>query len=111
MSGDESDVRNGDCRYVVPVLEWRNPEVLEWLRIHDHLYLSTRFTTDNRATPGRFPNSRTYSKRVEAGRRPVAGLPLNFYSPVWLAGLTDLERHMLKIQPAVDLNFPPHILK
>src|SRR5271154_5148 len=57
MSGDESDVQNGECRYIVPVLEWRNPSVLEWLRIHDHLYLSTRFTADNRPTPGRFPHS------------------------------------------------------
>ncbi|KDQ22724.1 hypothetical protein PLEOSDRAFT_36655 [Pleurotus ostreatus PC15] len=116
MSGDESDHRPKNSkhyseRYIITTLPWRSnaPEVKNWFRGFDALHMSTRFLTDDRPGPGRFPHIRIDSTRLESKAPPVPGLPTNFYNPSFLAGLDPLERDQLNIQPSVDLRFSRRI--
>jgi hypothetical protein len=111
MSGDETDYGSSRPRYAITRLPWRNQSVQPWLRTFDRLHLSTRFGTDDRATPGQFPHPRVNSRRIEPYAKPVPGLPLNFYDPDWLEPLDKFERKELDIGPNVDLGFSSQILR
>jgi hypothetical protein len=113
MSEDESgiDEKSGQPQYVIRIPYCRNPKVTDFFQIHDYLYYLTRFTTNNRITPGCFPHSQTPSNRKDRDRPAIQNLPKNFYNPSWLASLTAIEKHMLNIQPPLDLSFPPEILR
>jgi hypothetical protein len=109
MSGDETDHEADEPRYAITQLPWRNPVVRPWFRTFDHLHLSTRFGTDDRALPGQFPHPRIESRRVEGHARAVRGLPVNFYNRDWLESLDTFERTTLNVQPGIDLSFSPQI--
>ncbi|KZS99613.1 uncharacterized protein LAESUDRAFT_667790 [Laetiporus sulphureus 93-53] len=104
MSGDESDHSGGKVRYVVTRLNWRSSEFETWLKVFDWMHLSSRFTAESKPKRGAFPRYRRRgSRRLEQLGAPVAGLPRNCYDERWLAGLGEVERVSLSIQPAVDL--------
>lgn len=109
MSGDETDHENGEARYAITQLPWRNPAIRSWFRTFDHLHLSTWFGTDDRALPGRFPHHRVESRRIETCSNAVCGLPINMYNPDWLETLDPFEVRHLSIQPELNLSFSPEI--
>jgi hypothetical protein len=113
MSDDETDAEwegpKDQSPHFVSILKWRNPEVVDFFRILDGLYFSTRFK-DNKWSPGRFPHTRVPSLRVKYSDA-VPGLPENFYNPVWLAQLSDIERRKLRIKEKINLGFSVHILR
>ena len=117
MSDDETDSgfkpqRTRPKQYIIRRPEWRNRAIEPWLRTHDHLHLSTRFTSDGSPTPGRFPHTciQGTDSMTTAGKAP-AGLPGNFYCSKWLKKLTNLEISRLKLCPEVELLFSPEILR
>jgi hypothetical protein len=113
VSGDETDHRGRQLRYNITTLSWRSPEIRRWMQVLDDLHLSTRFSTGNRATAGKFPHVRIHiSERNERHLdTPVAGLPRNFYNQDWMDSLDRRERAALRIQEPVDLSFSPDILR
>ena len=111
MSGDETDHRQGNLNYVVRIPAWRNPEVEDFFKVLDSLHLSTRFQSNGRAKRGKFPHPRIRSGRPPITGTFVPGLPANFYDDNWLRSLTKFERSQLKIQPRIDLELSPYILR
>ncbi|KAF8240656.1 hypothetical protein L208DRAFT_1231374 [Tricholoma matsutake] len=103
MSGDESAHENGETRFVITNLKWRNLKVTGWFRSLDALHISTCFGLNDRPSPSQFPHCRIPSRRVEAHNNPPEGLPLNFYDPVWLSTLDEEERQQLHEMPPIDL--------
>lgn len=116
MSGDETDRRGkqpitGQRKFFIVQPGWRSKEVTDWLRVIDALYMSHRFSLDGRATRGNWARHRMDSGRVDWGRRPVSGLPENFYDGAWLQGLSREEQDALGIQPAVSLGHSAEVLR
>lgn len=113
MSDDEDIHESGKPRYAIRKLRWRAAAIRPYLQVFDHLHLCTRFTSDNRATPGSFPHLRLVSDREEppAAQRlgAIAGLPRNFYDPHWLEDLQPYQRVALDVKPEVDIHLPPQI--
>ncbi|KAI0060479.1 hypothetical protein BV25DRAFT_1839740 [Artomyces pyxidatus] len=108
MSDDESDHeggrRGGVRRYAIVNYDWRAPEISIWLRMLDLLQLEGKFREDGSATGGNWPRFRFPSSRSTPGTA-IAGLPRNFYNPVWLAKLSADVIAELKMKPVVDLRF------
>ena len=116
MSGDETDRRGkhpitGQRKFFILRPGWRSQKVSDWLRVIDALYTSHRFSPDGRATRGNWVRHRMDSGGVDWGRRPVRGLPQNFYDVTWLRGLSRGERDALEIQPAASLDHSPDVLR
>jgi len=113
MSDDETDSEwDGPVNrapHFIKTLKWCNPDVINFFRVLDALYFSTRFK-GNKWSPGRFPHTRVPSVRLK-GCDAVPGLPVNFYRPQWLLQLSDIERRKLKTRPAIDLTFSRNILR
>ena len=113
MSEDETDSEyDGPADRVghfIKIMNWRNPDVVNFFRVLDALYFSTRFK-GNKWSPGRFPHTRIPSVRLTECDA-VPGLPVNFYRPQWLLQLNDMERRKLKTRPAIDLDFSQEILR
>lgn len=107
MSGDESD----SGVFVTKRLPWRSldSKVVEWFRILDGLYLSTRFTDNDKPIPGAFPGQRLLPNGILHDANPVSRLPLNFYDPAYLKNLDEYEMARLAPQKAMDLSFPPEL--
>ncbi|KAJ8463289.1 hypothetical protein ONZ45_g17635 [Pleurotus djamor] len=105
VSGDESDYANKPVRkFKITRLHWRSEEVTAWFRLFDHLHMSSRFTQDDRPSPGQYPRYRIPSNRLEQYNNDVPrGLPTNFYAAAFLASLTEIERAKLQEQPAIPL--------
>ncbi|KAJ7730553.1 hypothetical protein B0H16DRAFT_1469527 [Mycena metata] len=107
MSSESSDDDvPGLCTTVAK--NWRHPDVvrfLEWIDLNCARHDAKRTTGINshrrlrRTSPGRATASLRF---------PVAGLPLNFYHPVWLSGLTTGEKRRLGAREVVPL--PMHLL-
>ncbi|RDB16154.1 hypothetical protein Hypma_003344 [Hypsizygus marmoreus] len=112
MSGDESDHRNGERKYVIRRLAWRNPELDHFFMILDALHLSMRFGSDGRAKRGKFPHPRIRDvPRPAAEVDAVPALPINFYNPKWLDTLDPLSKRLLDAQDPVSLDFSPYIMR
>jgi hypothetical protein len=113
MSDDETDSEwDGPIDRIphfIKIMSWRNPDVVNFFRVLDSLYLSTRFKGD-KWSPGRLPHTRVPSVRLRVCDA-VPGLPVNFYRPQWLLQLSDIERRKLKTRPAIDLDFSQNILR
>jgi len=113
MSDDETDSEwDGPMDRIphfIKITSWRNPDVVNFFRVLDSLYLSTRFK-GNKWSPGRLPHTRVPSVRLRVCD-PVPGLPVNFYRPQWLLQLNDIERRKLKTRPAIDLDFSQNVLR
>lgn len=116
MSGDETDRRGkepiaGQRKFFIVRPGWRSQEVTNWLRVVDALYMTHRFSLDGRATRGNWVRHRVDSGRVDQGRRPVSGLPENFYDNAWLQRLSEGERNALEMQPAASLGHSAEVLR
>lgn len=109
MSGDESAHENGELRFAITNLKWRNPNVTSWFRTLDVLHISTRFGLNDRPTPGQFPHRRIPSRRMDTYDKPPEGLPLNFYDPLWLSTLDEEDRQQLHATSAIDLTLSDRI--
>ncbi|KAF7426620.1 hypothetical protein PC9H_008989 [Pleurotus ostreatus] len=107
MSGDESD----HGVFVRKKLPWRSPDtkVLEWFRVLDGLYLSTRFADNDKPIPGAFPAQRLLPNGILYDANPVPRLPINLYDPAYLNGLDEYGMARLAPQKAIDLSFPPQL--
>ena len=89
MSSDESDHESGGgaATYAIVNKDWRSSGVTELLRLLDSLHLRLRYGNNWNATSGAWPHLRVLSRKSSA-RAAVKGLPNNFYSPKFLASLT-----------------------
>lgn len=112
VSGDETDHAGELEGFAIKSIPWRSssPAVIKWFRTFDALHMSTRFTLNDRAGPGRFPRVRFEAhNRVEEHAKPVPGLPRNFYNPDFLFSLDKYDREALDIQPDFDLSFSARV--
>ena len=114
MSGDETDHRGtqpikGQRKYFVVRPEWRSRDVTRWLRIIDEVYVYHRFSEDGRASRGNWVRQRIDSGRFDGARRPVSGLPKNFYDAAWLETLSNKARAELQMQPEISLRHSPTV--
>jgi len=113
MSDDETDSEwDGPADQVphfVKIMNWRNPDIINFFHVLDALYFLTHFKVD-KWSPGRFPHTRVSSLHLKVCDA-VPGLLVTFYRPQWLLELSDIERKKLKTRPAVDLNFSQNILQ
>ena len=108
MSGDETDhcgtqQIKGQRKFFVVRPEWRSMDVTRWLRTIDNVYIYRRFSENGRASRGNWVRQRIDSGRLDRVRRPVSGLPENFYDAAWLGTLSSKARAELEIQPEISL--------
>jgi len=111
MSGDETDRQPGQHRYAIMRLNWCSQAATEWLRVFDHVHLSSRFNSNGRAKRGAFLHVQVPSCRVELSSQAVPRLPSNFYDETWLLTLDDHAKAKLDMLPEVDLSHTPAILR
>jgi hypothetical protein len=113
MSGDETDHRGTERRYIITTLPWRSAAIRDWMQVFDDLHLTMRFTNGDRATAGKFPHTRIAlpNRKERCLDAPVKGLPRNFYDDDFYARLNKLERKELNAQKPIDLTFTPEVLK
>lgn len=111
-SEDEGDQVEGEIpqsgpqrrRYKITTLEWRSPDVTQWLRTMDLVYIGTRFYDDGTPMPGNQARERYPSNKTQIGR-PIQGLPRNFYNAEWLQTLSPDDLADLDVQPEIDIAF------
>lgn len=111
VSGDESETQARETRYVIYPYEWRNPEVIPWIRVFDVVYEVSMRNSFNERGRGNAARRRvpTTLKETRKGK-VIIGLPSNFYNLVWLKTLSDDEKEDLDMQDPVDLTHTPAIL-
>lgn len=98
-------------QYFVIRPAWRSPEVTNWLRVMDHLYLGSRFAADGRATRGKWTRDRVQSNKVDQAAQAIKGLPENFYDKVWLASLSPKKKRRLNVKEAINLTHTEEIMR
>lgn len=117
MSGDESEhseerQSKEHRKFIVFRPAWRSPEVTPWLQVIDNAHLDSRFSESGRATRGNWVRHRVRSStRVDDIRRPVIGLPKNFYDEEWLEHLSQTELEALEMQGEVNLEHDPSLVE
>ncbi|KAI0074531.1 hypothetical protein K474DRAFT_1665255 [Panus rudis PR-1116 ss-1] len=112
VSGDETDIVDGQERVVATRLPWRSAEYEDFLVILDKVYMSTRFN-GKAIKRGRLPDWRIRgSTRIEREFcEPVVGLPSNFYDGKWLSQLNDIEKEALNLKEPVPLTVTVAVMK
>ena len=110
-SGDESAHEGGRNQYAITTMVWRAPILRQIFQILDRIYLSTRFTSDNRATRGAFLHTRFPSRRQDPRGPPSAALPVNIYSQQYLQDLPDYAVVNLPKSHSVTIAFSPAMLQ
>lgn len=101
MSSDESESDSTEHRrgsFLVRRREWRSDEILALLKYVDEH--RKKYGMLGGALPGTPPRRR---RRLRVGapastRKAIIGLPVNFYRPEWLEGLTASQRKLLNAQ-------------
>ncbi len=97
-SDDEDDHGEGERRYRISTIDWRNPQVIPFLRVFDKLYVATRFTAAAKATRGNWVRTRyPVDKSRVVKKEPPSGLPRVFYKPSYLSTLYPDELSALQI--------------
>jgi hypothetical protein len=95
MSSDESEDEEGRQRvYNTRKKNWRSLKMQQFLRDLDAL---DRYQRSLVSSSGNWPRKRNFACGKVSKRRPVRGLPINFYDEDWLANLTDEGREELDI--------------
>lgn len=114
IDGMSTDCMSTDCSgdeaqfpaSVVPK-EWRSSDVIDILQHVDRNY--NPFNGYGNIKGGTAPHARKRLPNIPAStRKPLSGLPINFYHPVWYQSLTEVEKRLLDAQPMVQL---PNIVK
>lgn len=105
VSGDESETEGHETRYVIYPYEWRNPEIIPWIRIFDVVHEVSMRNTFNERGRGNSARTRVATTLKDVTRRGkvIIGLPSNFYNPVWLRTLSEAEQEDLEAQEPMDL--------
>ncbi|KAI5996412.1 hypothetical protein EDD15DRAFT_2365258 [Pisolithus albus] len=100
MSSDESehDVGHGERIY----------HITHTLRVLDKLHLRMRYQEQWNATADAWPHLRTPSSQV-SNRKPLSGLPKNFYAQDYLSSLTSEGLDDLLLQEDMPLDIPQAI--
>ena len=101
MSTDES---GDEKRFPATVIskDWRSNEVVALLQYVDRN--QNQLNCFGNYKPGGQPHERNRSAYAPVSKRTaLAGLPINFYNPVWYEGLTATEQRQLQAKPAFDL--------
>jgi hypothetical protein len=100
MSSDETDTEDSNPYSKKRVrrvdLHWLNDNIVGLKRSLEKLDYSRRHSKEKGGNPSciRIPSATKTEKRPAPG-----GLPINYYDPSWLKGLSDLERQMLEPGP------------
>ncbi|KAI6163625.1 hypothetical protein EDD17DRAFT_1476183 [Pisolithus thermaeus] len=110
MSSDESehDVRHGERIYHITRKTWRSAAVTDALHVLDKLHLRMRYQEQWNATAGAWPHLRTLSSQV-SNRKPLSGLPKNFYAQDYISSLTLEGLDDLLLQEDMPLDIPQAI--
>ncbi|KAI6002002.1 hypothetical protein EDD15DRAFT_2192698 [Pisolithus albus] len=110
MSSDESehDVGHGERIYHITRKTWRSAAVTDALRVLDKLHLRMRYQEQWNATAGAWPHLRTLSSQV-SNRKPLSGLPKNFYAQDYISSLTSEGLDDLLLQEDMPLDIPQAI--
>ncbi|KAI5990973.1 hypothetical protein EDD15DRAFT_2169745 [Pisolithus albus] len=110
MSSDESehDVGHGERIYHITRKTWRSAAVTDALRVLDKLHLRMRYQEQWNATAGAWPHLRTPSSQV-SNRKPLSGLPKNFYAQDYISSLTSEGLDDLLLQEDMPLDIPQAI--
>ncbi|KAI6103714.1 hypothetical protein EDD16DRAFT_1493474 [Pisolithus croceorrhizus] len=110
MSSDESehDVGHGECIYYITRKTWRSAAITDALRVLDKLHLRMRYQEQWNATAGAWPHLRTPSSQV-SNRKPLSGLPKNFYAQDYISSLTSEGLDDLLLQEDMPLDIPQAI--
>ncbi len=112
MSGDVSEHRPGELKYIIKKLPWRSPKLTRFLRDLDILHLSKRFSKRGKPTQGALPHVRVAKERqIDHEAEPVPALPRNFYSPSWLARQDNEYIAGLSMQEEITLEIPAAVQK
>ena len=114
MSDDQKDHQDGERRYKISDLFWRDPRLTKFLRILDGLYRSTKFDDGDRAAPGNWPRVRIppHPEDPKSTKKPPTGLPRNFLNPEYLAQLQPYELRDLDVQEEkISLDIPEYLIE
>ncbi|KAJ6601470.1 hypothetical protein B0H10DRAFT_2230588 [Mycena sp. CBHHK59/15] len=105
MSSEEStNDAHKSCNVVRK--DWRHTHLVGLLKLLDRLGHSIEVTKygSRKSGPARHARNReTVETSPVSTREAMKQLPINFYNPVWLAGLTETEVGLLDAAPAVEL--------
>ncbi|KAH7905256.1 hypothetical protein BJ138DRAFT_1231055 [Hygrophoropsis aurantiaca] len=104
MSSDESshEGKQGEATFLITCKPWRARSVTAWLRTLDSLHLGVRYKGQWKASVGAWPRIRLTST-VESESAAVPGLPMNFYSEMWLKTLSDFEKADLQPETLLQI--------
>ncbi|KAI0069849.1 hypothetical protein K474DRAFT_1578951, partial [Panus rudis PR-1116 ss-1] len=97
MSDDELDPESGiHQKWRIIRLVWRSNMLNALMHSLDGLHNYSRYSLENKMSPGQPPRDRRVSSLVDDKRQAPIGLPENCYDEGWLAGLTAIERAQLR---------------
>jgi hypothetical protein len=111
VSGDESEIQDGETVYVVYDYFWRHEEVGPFLRKIDEMADGTKRNEFGQRSRGNASRKRipTEQRRVYRPGAPARGLPRNWYNPTFLNGLSDEKKRQLQMQKSVPLVHSPEV--
>jgi hypothetical protein len=104
MSSDETDTEDSSPYSKKRVrrieLPWLHEKIIALKRSLEKLDHSRRYSKEKR---GNHSCIRISSSTKIDTRPAPSGLPINWYNPTWLKGLSDLERQMLEPKPEREI--------
>ncbi|KDR77453.1 hypothetical protein GALMADRAFT_138565 [Galerina marginata CBS 339.88] len=102
MSSDESDVDDdGQKVYFVKKMSWRRLGLVSRMISVDR-DRNFKNCYENIVGNGPSPRKRRINA-TETSRRPIPGLPVNFYNDGWYGQLSEAQKKQLGAKPALDL--------
>ena len=99
---DEDDVPPSGRAVRRKALPWINSDISKLWKALESYYSS--FQSSGLRKKGNRPLIRHYVAKHQSSRKPVASLPRNFYDPLWLATLNEVELEILS--PATEVEIP-----
>ncbi|KDR65524.1 hypothetical protein GALMADRAFT_148631 [Galerina marginata CBS 339.88] len=102
MSSDESDFDDdGQKTYFVKKASWRRAGLVARMITIDR---DRNFKNCYENITGNAPRPRKRrANATETSRRPIPGLPINFYDDIWYSRLDEGQKKLLGAKPALDL--------
>lgn len=103
VSSDESGQEGSGPPYYIKAREWRNRDLIPYLKMIDRERKRTNAYGNIRA--GNPPRERQrIAAAAKSDRKAIADLPLNFYDKTWYAGLSYRDKAVLR--PKAILKMP-----
>ncbi|KAI0075730.1 hypothetical protein K474DRAFT_1599278, partial [Panus rudis PR-1116 ss-1] len=104
MSDDELDPESGiHQKWKIIRLLWRSKLLNTLMHDLDGLHNYSRYSLENKMSPGQPPRDRRVSSLVDEKRRAPVGLPEDCYDREWLDSLTPIERTQLRMTKNIGL--------